>query len=53
MLATEPKIAGSNPAKVNEFLRVIKICSTTSIGWEVNPGIPGHHTFTACKRTFH
>jgi hypothetical protein len=52
VLAIGPRIAGSNPAKVNEFLRLIKIRSTTSIGWEVNPGVPGH-TFRACNGTFH
>jgi hypothetical protein len=31
---------GSNPAKENEFLRVIKICSMTSFGGEVKTSAP-------------
>jgi hypothetical protein len=31
---------GSNPAKEDGFLRVIKIRSTTSFGGEVKPSVP-------------
>jgi hypothetical protein len=37
VLATGPKVAGSIPAEVDVFLRVIKIRSTTSFGEEVKP----------------
>jgi hypothetical protein len=37
MLDTGPKVAGSNLVKYGGFLRVIKICSTTSFGGEVKP----------------
>jgi hypothetical protein len=30
VLATGPKVAGSNPAKAMDFLKAIKICSTSS-----------------------
>jgi hypothetical protein len=50
VLATEPKVAGSIPTKVDGFLRVIKIHSSTSFGGEVKPSVPCHR-FTACKRT--
>jgi cation transport regulator ChaC len=39
---------GSNPAKVDGFLRAIKISDTTSFGREVQPGVSC--TFTAGKR---
>jgi hypothetical protein len=32
VLATRPKVAGSNPAKAMNFLRAIKIRSTSSSG---------------------
>jgi hypothetical protein len=50
VLATGPKVAGSIPTEVDEFLRVIKILSTTSFGGEVKPSVPCRR-FTACKRT--
>jgi hypothetical protein len=49
-LPLDPRFAGSNPAEDNEFLRVIKIRSTTSIGGEVKSSVPCRR-FTACKRT--
>jgi hypothetical protein len=48
VLATGP--TGSIPTEVDGFLRVIKIWSTTSFGWEVKPSVPCRR-FTACKRT--
>jgi hypothetical protein len=35
----DPRFTGSNPAEVNGFLKVIKICYTTSIGRELKPGV--------------
>jgi hypothetical protein len=49
VLATGPKVRGFDPDR--EFLRVIKIRSTTSFGGEVKPSVPCRR-FTACKRTF-
>ena len=46
----DPRFAGSIPAEVDGFLRVIKIRSTTSFGGEVKPPVPCRR-FTACKRT--
>jgi hypothetical protein len=40
VLAIDPRFAGSYPAEDNEFLRVIKIRSTTSFGEEVKPSAP-------------
>jgi hypothetical protein len=37
VLAIDPRFAGSYPAEDSEFLRVIKIRSTTSFGEEVKP----------------
>jgi hypothetical protein len=37
VLATGPKVAGSIPAEIDGFLRVIKIRSTISFGGEVCP----------------
>jgi hypothetical protein len=47
VLATRPKVAGSIPAEVDEFLRVIKIRSTTFFGGEVKPSVPCRR-FTKC-----
>jgi hypothetical protein len=47
VLATGPKVRGFKP---DGFLRVIKICSTTSFGGEVKPSVPCRR-FTACKKT--
>jgi hypothetical protein len=49
-LALDPKFVGTNPAKDDEFLRVMEICSTPSFGGEVKPPVPWHR-FMACKRT--
>jgi hypothetical protein len=47
--AKEPKLTGSNLAKVNGFLRALKICGTVFFGRkEVKLRIP-FHTFTAYK----
>jgi hypothetical protein len=46
------KVHGSNPAKVDGFLRVIEVCNTTLFRREVKPGVL-HGMFTGCKRTFH
>jgi hypothetical protein len=40
VLATRPKGRGFIPGRVDEFLRVIKIRSTPSFGWEVKPEVP-------------
>jgi hypothetical protein len=48
MLATGPKVRGFDPRPM-DFLRVIKIRSTTSFGGEVKPSVPCRR-FTACKR---
>jgi hypothetical protein len=50
VLATGPKVAGSIPAEVDGFFRVIKICSTTSFRGEVKPSVPCRR-FKARKRT--
>jgi hypothetical protein len=50
VFATGPKVAGSIPAEVDGFLRVIEIRSTTSFGGKVKPSVPCRR-FTACKRT--
>jgi hypothetical protein len=34
------KVAGSNPAEDDKFLRPIKIRSTSSFGGEVKPSVP-------------
>jgi hypothetical protein len=49
-LPLDPRFAGSNPADDDGFLRVIKICSTSSFGGKVKPSVP-YRRFTACKRT--
>jgi hypothetical protein len=49
-LPLDPRFAGSNPAKDDGFLRVIRIHSITSFGEEVKPSVPCCR-FTACKRT--
>jgi hypothetical protein len=40
VLATKPKSRGFEPGQGNGFLRVIKIHSTPSFGWEVKPEFP-------------
>jgi hypothetical protein len=40
MLATGPKYRGFVPDKGSGFLKSIKIRSTLSFGWEVNPEVP-------------
>jgi hypothetical protein len=40
VLATGPKGRGFKPGRSDGFLRVIKIRSTPSFGWEVKPEIP-------------
>jgi hypothetical protein len=42
VLATGSKSCGLKPSQGNGFLRVIKIHSTPSIGWEVKPEAPRH-----------
>jgi hypothetical protein len=39
VLALDPRLAGSNPAEDNGFLRVMKISSTTSFGREIKPAV--------------
>jgi hypothetical protein len=46
----DPRFAGSIPAEVDGFLRVLKIRSKTSFGGEVKPSVPCRR-FMACKRT--
>jgi hypothetical protein len=46
----DPRFAGSIPAEVDGFLRVIKIRSTISFGGEIKPSVQCRK-FTACKRT--
>jgi hypothetical protein len=41
-LPLDQRFVGSNPAKEDGFLRVIKICSTTSFGGEEKPSMPCH-----------
>jgi hypothetical protein len=48
-LPLHPRLAGSNLAEDDGFLRVIKIRSTTSFGGEVKSSVPCR--FTACKIT--
>jgi hypothetical protein len=43
---------GSNPAKVDGFLRAIKVHNTTSFRREVKLGVL-YGVFTGCKITFH
>ena len=50
ILATESKVAGSNPARVDGFFQNVKMLSMTSFGREVKPWVPCCR-FTACKRT--
>jgi hypothetical protein len=38
--ATGPKGRGFEPGQGDGFLRAIKICSTSSFGWEVKPEVP-------------
>jgi hypothetical protein len=40
VLATGPKGRGLEPGQGDGFLRVTKICSTTSFAWEVKPEVP-------------
>jgi hypothetical protein len=42
VLATGPKGCGLEPSQGDGFVRVIKIGSTTSFGWEVKPEVPCH-----------
>jgi hypothetical protein len=42
VLSTGPNGRGFIPGQGNGFLRAIKICSTPSFGWEVNPEVPCH-----------
>jgi hypothetical protein len=46
-LPLEPKIVGSNPTKVMDILRAIKIRCTPSFRWEVKPEAP------CCKILWH
>jgi hypothetical protein len=39
-LPLDPRFAGSNPAEDYGFLRVIKMCSTTSFGGDVKSSVP-------------
>jgi hypothetical protein len=39
-LPLHPRFAGSNPADDDEFLRELRIRSTTSYGGEVKPSVP-------------
>jgi hypothetical protein len=50
MLGMRPKVAGSDPAKDNGFLWVIKICSMCLLQRGVKSSIPCHR-FTTCKKT--
>jgi hypothetical protein len=45
----EPRSAGSDGAEDNGFLRMIKICSTTSFGWEVKLSVPCRKTYFMLK----
>jgi hypothetical protein len=47
-LPLDTRIAGSNPAKDDEFLRAIRIHSTTSFLGEVKPSISCRKIFSAC-----
>jgi hypothetical protein len=40
VLAIGPKVRGFKPGQGDGFLRAIKIRSTPSLGWEVNPEVP-------------
>jgi hypothetical protein len=40
VIATGPKGRGFRPGRGDRFLRVIKIHSTPSFGWEVKPKAP-------------
>jgi hypothetical protein len=40
VLATGPRVAGSNTAEAMDFLMAIKIRSAPSFGWEVKPEVP-------------
>jgi hypothetical protein len=42
----DPRFAGSNLADVNRFLKVIKICNTSSFGREVKPGAPMSYIYS-------
>jgi hypothetical protein len=42
VLAIGPKVWVFEPSQRDGFLRAIKICSTPSFGWEVNPEVPCH-----------
>jgi hypothetical protein len=50
VLATGPKVAGSNTRPRMMDFKGDKIRSTPSFGGEVNPSVP-YHRFMACKRT--
>jgi hypothetical protein len=39
-LSSDPGFAGSNPAEDGGFLKVIKICSTTTFEGKVTPSVP-------------
>jgi hypothetical protein len=47
VLATGPKGCGFKPSRGNGFLRVTKIRTTPSFGWEVKPEVP------CCKILWH
>jgi hypothetical protein len=40
VFATESKGRGFEPGQSDGFLKVIKICSTTSFAWKVKPEVP-------------
>jgi hypothetical protein len=51
VLANGHKGCGFEPGEGDGLLRAIKIRSTPSFGWEVNPEGPMSQDFTACKRS--
>jgi hypothetical protein len=44
-----PRFSGSSPAEDDEFLRAIKIRSTTSFGGEVRPSVLYHKIYGTLK----
>jgi hypothetical protein len=51
-LILDPRITGSNPADDDGFLRVIKICITTSLRGEVKPSVTSDKILQLVKKPY-
>jgi len=51
-LPLDPRLAGSNPAEDDGFLKATKICSTTSFEEEVKPSAPCREILWHVKESY-